>query len=445
MWSVKLDSVELVNAIYNLSTVLDDTTPEKEINVIETAGIDGAVLVDSRFGSKTIKLAGVLVGSSASDLQGKIDTLNELFARKDKNFDVIPTSGLTRRYVVNLIGSVFYDRKYYMNDYVKWSAKLFVGEGVGKDTSVTTDYSETVSIGDDRQPTPSGSDTLTFGGSAKPKPTLKFTLNTIGKLDLITINDDDNSKQMKIEIDEQFATSDIIKVNLDEETVKKETSGVDTVLPFRGEFPAFEIGDNNVHFDFQGATYIEDQTQTGNSSGTIIGNNGALIRIMAQSFIPSESGWFSRQKIYAQKAGTPGSLQIRVYSDNGGRPDQNLVSGATGFLEPESSFGGSGVEVTLDDSSPDYYLRAGVKYWLIITTTNSSGNYYTLWGSGTTDNYADGELLKYDGSVTPPTDPADWEDFTGTIEDLYFKTYQGQGGSPDWQIPITAPYTKHYL
>jgi hypothetical protein len=53
--------------------------------------------------------------------------------------------------------------------------------------------------------------------------------------------------------------------------------------------------------------------------------------------------------------------------------------------------------------------------------------------------------LNYTTSVTPPTNPADWLDFSATLMDFYFKTYTGQGGSPDWQIDLSVTYTKRYL
>ena len=439
MNSVKFDSVELISSTYNVSRVLDNTTPERKINTIETEGVDGAVIVSDRFGSKTIEIKGILVGTSESDLQDKIDTANELFSRKGVNLDIIPDSGSTRRYVVRLIGAVEYNRDFYNIDYVPFRLKLFVFDGVGKDTSTTTALSN-LNTTLERDPA-SGSDTINFAGSADPKPEITFTLDTIGKLDLITINDDDSGEEMSIEIDGDYSASDEIVVDLENQTVKKD--GVD--VPFLGNIPTFLKGDNDLHVTYQGATYILDQEQiTSHSTGLAVGNPSGTKYCQAQSFIPSQSGYLSQLKIWAGKTGTPGNLQVQVYSDNGDLPFENLVSGASGFSEPESSFG-AGAEVTLNDSSPDYYLRKGVTYWLIFTTTDNVGNYYTLSGSGTTDHYSDGKLLRYDGAVTPPADPNDWVDQTSVSKDMYFKTYQGQGGSADWVVDYVIDYIKRYL
>jgi len=448
MWSIKYDSTELVNSTYNVSKVLDDTTAPRELNISETEGINGAVIINDRWGSKTIKIKGILIGTSPSDLQTKIDTLNELLARTEKNLDILPTGGSTRRYVARLVGSVEYDRDYYNDDYVPFTANFFVKDGVGKDTAVTTAYEE-LNTAVERQPA-SGSDDMSLVGSADPKPYIEILLGTIGKLDLITFTNDDDSKAMTIEIDNRFVINDKIFIDTDAKTVKKETAGVQTDIASSGEIPDFILGTNEFHFDFQGATLTLDQEQiTAHNNGLVVGTTaGGTHYCQTQSFIPSKSGYLSQIKIYASKTGTPSNLQVQVYTDNGGRPDVNLVTGETGWLEDESSFAGGGV-ITINDSTPKYYLRAGVKYWLVFQTISSAGNHYYIYGSGSaTENYyANGEWLKYEGSVTPPTDPSDWAISPSDARpgDVYFQTYQGQGGAVDWQVDLAIKYTKRYL
>lgn len=442
MESILFDTVELLSSTYNVSKVLDNTTPGRTINLIESEGVDGAVIISDRFGTKTIEINGILIGSSASDLQTKIDTANELFSRKGVNLDIIPDGGSTRRYVVRLIGAVEYDRNFYNVDYVPFRFSCFVFEGVGKDTGSTTALShQNTTL--ERDPA-SSSDTINLLGSADPKPEISFTLDTVGKLDLITIHDDDSGEEMSIEIDQDYSNGDEVVVDIESQTVRKD--GVD--VAYLGKLPEFLKGNNDIHITYQGATYAIDQEQTDdNSVGSVIGNSGGVTRTMAQSFIAGQSGYLSRMKLWLQKVSSPGSLQIRIYTDNGDLPGENLVSGASGFLVLASAVGtgAGGSLITIDDSSPDYYLRKGVKYWFVVQTTNSSGNYYNLFGSGVTDYYADGKALKYDGAVTPPTDPNDWEDFSGTMADFYFETYNGQGGAADWVVDYVISYIKRFL
>ena len=437
MNSVLFDSIELISSTYNVSRVLDDTTPQRTINLIETEGVDGAVIVSDRFGTKTIDIKGILVGASESDLQTKIDTANELFSRKGVNLDIIPDGGSARRYVVCLIGAVEYNRDFYNIDYVPFKLKLFVYEGVGKDTTTTTAISN-LNTTLERDPA-SGSDTINFVGSADPKPNITFTLDTIGKLDLITINDDDSGEEMSIEIDGDYSNGDEVVVDLENQTVKRE--GVD--VPFLGNIPTFLKGDNDLHISYQGATYALDQEQIAvKNVGYSVGNTGAVKNSLTQSFIPSKSGYLEQIKIWANKVGTPiNNLSIHLYNDNGELPEssQGLIFSLT---EASASSTPTGVEETLNSGAP-IYLRKGVKYWLVFSTGDSSGNYYRIHGAGT-DQYSNGRLLEYDNPVTtsPPSDPNDWEETGG---DMYFQTYQGQGGSADWVVDYVIDYIKRYL
>lgn len=444
-WAITLDSVNLMAAPYNIGTISDDDTAERDINSVKTNGVDGIVILDDRFESKTIRVSGVIYNTTPALLQASIDSFNELCARKDKNLDITPDGGSARRYIVRMIGGVKYDRQHYNNLFVTYSVNFLVVEGIGRATA-----SENVltvnNITTERSPTPTGSHTVALAGSAKPKPTISFHIDTKAKADLLTLTNDSKSQAMKIEMDSSFVAGDDIVIDTESQIVTKE--GVQ--ISFKGVMPDFEIGNNLVHVDIQGATQVIDQSQTADTgTGTVVGNNGAgLTRCLAQSFVCGRSGFLKTLKVYGGKTGTPGAFQVRVFTDNGNKPYQNLVAGESGWVFAHTAFPAvaSAAEVTLDYATSPYYLQEGVKYWLVITTTNSAGNYYTLFGGGTGEgSYANGMCVNYDGATTAPTDPASWADFTATLADLYFKTYTGQGGSPDWQIDLSVDYTKRYL
>ena len=446
MWSIKYDNTELCNSTYNVSRVLDDTTAPRELNITETEGVSGAVIINDRWGSKTIRIKGILVGTSPSDLQTKIDTLNELFARTAKNLDILPTGGSTRRYVARLIGSVEYDRDFYNDDYVPFTANFFVKSGVGKDTSETTAYEE-LNTAVERQPAAS-SDDMSLVGSANPKPKIEVTLDTIGKLDLLTFTNDDDSKEMSVEIDsDYFNNADKIIIDTADQTVKKERSGVQSEIAFSGEIPDFSLGTNNFHFDFQGATLTLDQEQiTAHNNGLVVGTTaGGTKYCQAQKFVPSRSGYLSKLKIWAEKTGNPGTFYVDIYQDNGDLPATIF---GTAFATANAVFDTSSAEINLTIYDLKY-LRKGTTYWLVFRTSDSAGNFYMIFGSGsaTEDYYENGEWLKYDGGIIPPTDPSDW--LIAPLEaepgDIYFKTYQGQGGAVNWFVDLVVKYTKRYL
>ena len=444
-WAITLDSVNLIATPYFLGDIFDDTTAKKDINFLESQGVDGVVIVNDRFGAKTIQLSGTLVGSSIADLQTKIDTLNELFARRDVNLDITPDGGTLRRYIVRLIGSIVYDRNFYNNTFVPWTASLFVADGVGYDSASTNALTD-ANTAAERRPA-SSSTTVTFGGSAKPKPVISYTIDTLGKLDLIRVYDDTNTKVLVVEINQNWANGDIVEIDFNGQTVRRNRSGTKTAMTYRGEFPDWNVGNNLIHTEFQGATLVADQSQNTTGNNTHLGNAGGTKRSLAQSFIPTESGYLSQLKLRLGKNGTPGDLQIRVFSDNGGKPYANLVTGAIGFSLAEASIPASETLTTITDSTPDYYLIKGVTYWLVMhNTLDSVDNIIYVYGS-TANTYANGRALN-SVSPTPPTDPADWVEGGGGgggVSDLAFNTYQGQGGSVNWQVDISIGYTKRYL
>ena len=441
-WSIQLDSTELVNSTYNVAGISDDTTAERIVDLLESAGIDGGVIVSDRFGTKTISISGILIGTSASDLQTKIDALNELFSRKDKNLDITPPSGTLRRYVVRMVGSVRYDRRYYHNDYVPFRADFLVPEGVGKASSSTSAYSE-LNKALERVPA-SGSDELTFLGSAQPKPLITITIDTLGKLDLIKVLDDDNTRELAIEIDSTYATGDILKIDLAGETVIRERAGVDTTVPYRGQFPKWVLGANDFHTEFQGASYVIQESNAGSTGdNTYVGDAGGVDKCIAQSFIATESGYIDKIALRLGKNNTPGDLQFQIYSDSGGFPYQRIAT-PSGYVFPEASIPSSETTTEIEDSSPTYYVRKGQKYWLVLSTgVDTTDNLIHVYGQSTSA-YADGQCLQYTGGTTPPSDPNDWVVNTD-VEDIWFRLYRGQGGAINWQADIEIDYTKRYL
>ena len=442
-WLVKLDSVDITATPYFLGDIFDDTTAKRDINYLESQGVDGAVIVNDRFGAKTIQLSGTLVGTSISDLQSKIDTMNELFARKDKNLDITPDGGTLRRYIVRLIGSVNYERNFYNNTFVPWTASFFAADGVGYADSSTNVLSD-LNTAAERRPAAS-STTITFAGSAKPKPVVSYTLDTIGKLDLIKLNDDTNTKQLAIEIDTNWTAGDIVEVDLNGQTVRRNRSSVKTPMAYRGEFPDWGIGNNLVHTDFQGATLVQDQSQVVSNGNTYLGNAGGSKQSVAQSFVAGESGYLYQIKLRLAKNGTPGDFVARIFSDNGGKPYQHLSVSPNQFTVPEASIPATETEVTISVTGTNpYYLQKGVKYWIqMYNTLDSVDQVIYLYGD-TADAYTLGESLKATGATSPPTDPALWVANTD-VKDIAFKTYQGQGGSVNWQVDVSIDYTKRYL
>lgn len=447
MISIKYDTVEINDGTkFAVRRILDNSTSENIINAVETQGVDGAVVLNDRIAGKTIVIEGHIRASGLPQLQERIDELNELLNRKNKNLDIQPTGGAIRRYEnCRRISAIEYDRQYFHIGWVPFRAMVFVPSGVGKATTETTLLTVN-NIATERSPG-SGSHQYTAAGSATPMPVYQFTVTTKGKSDLLTVVDDDDTHQMQIEMDNTIVNGSVITVDTASQTARVNGDSVS----FRGRIPIARPGVNNMHLKIQGATIVLDQVQEFFGTGQVIGHSGGGHRfVAAQSFVPSKSGYLTNLDLYLNKNGSPGSLQVRIFTDNGGRPDQNLVSAETGFLFAAAGVGDgpSNAGVVRATMSPSYYLRAGVTYWMIISTTDAGfGNNYTVWGSGTAGtegDYPDGLALRYEGSVFPPADPDGWV-IHPTYADHFFRTYQGQGGSPDWSINMLVKHTPRYL
>jgi hypothetical protein len=431
--SIKFNNSELVNNVYNPRVILDNSTPTKDIDLMKITKKDGLVVVNDLFNEKVIEMRGIIVASGMAHLQNLIDDTNKMFSIKDANLDITPDGGNTRRYVVRLNEPIVYDRDFYHINSVPYSVRFLVPAGFGKATSESHPV-DTNGITSARSPA-SGSSQFTLVGSAPPKPRFVFKVNTLGQLAVIELTDDNSGDYIKI--DGPFTASDEIEINVENMLVTNNN----VVIPFRGKIPEFQLGVNNYHIDLHGADYTLDQSQTDNyGTGSVVGNNGAgITRSLAQSFIPSESGYVKKISLWAKKTGTPtNGLYVQIKADNGGKPGANV---GTSFVAAAAdvSTDAAGANVDIIHSGTPPFLTAGVRYWLFIYTVNDSGKYYTIFGGA--QNYSDGWCMKNettDGSGT-------WEDYTATIADLYFRVYRGKGSAADWNVDFDAYYTQLFL
>lgn len=134
---------------------------------------------------------------------------------------------------------------------------------------------------------------------------------------------------------------------------------------------------------------------------------------VAQSFKVSNSGLLNKVKIKLRKIGTPADSTVRVLLDKNGEPDKNnvIASGTLSSSLITSTY--SFIEVTFT-SSPS--LVAGTTYWLMISTTSDSSNYFS-WQNDLAQTYNNG-LPRWspDWQAKNPS----WVDITG---DLSFQIY----------------------
>lgn len=136
---------------------------------------------------------------------------------------------------------------------------------------------------------------------------------------------------------------------------------------------------------------------------------------VAQSFKPSVSTTLNKISVKVKKTGNPQDIDVRIMSDNSGKPNKNGVM-ATGKLYSSLVTGNYGwIDVTFD-STPS--LTAETTYWIMFDTSLNYANNWTIQ-SDSLQSYNRG-LPAYSNnwSAGNPT----WTNING---DFSFKIYLG--------------------
>ena len=445
MSSILYDSTELVAATYIPRYVQHDSAPDRKINSVKLARQDGEVIIDDNFGVKFIDIKGVLTGSSQANLEANIDSFKELISRKDKNLDIVYSSG-TRRYVCRSISHEI-NRDHFHLLHAPYNVRFLVAKGYGTDTSETTalNVSGIVASPENR--------TITFAGSYNPKPRHKITLTTRGNADVVRIMHVTTGDYIDVDLD-GFINGDYLEIDEENQTVKKNGT---TNLNYRGKFPSVIIGDNSMRLIVYGAGSELDISQadvTGSNDGVFY-DNAVYIPNQAQSFVPIQSGKLHKINCKVGKDGSPtGKMQWHIRYDDNNKP----MAGAAGRVSDEefeiaaaSVPGTPAFTDAAKASGTSPFLIKGRRYWLclngaVITGSNNT-NFYRWAYTTAPASYTDGKAMTQEGSA------ADWVDGasnaqTGNVVgqfDTTFKIYRGDGGAASYSIVWQCYYTKKYL
>lgn len=441
--SIKFDNTELVGATYTPRYVKHESSPDREIVTLPIIRQNGSVKISARYGEKTITLEGIITGSSMADLESKIDTMKELFSRQDKNLD-IDWNGGTRRYVATCVKHNF-DRDHYNISFCPWSAEFLVPLGVGVDTSATSLY-DTSSITADTTNV-----TLTFAGSAQPKPIFTIDMTTAGSAQVIKLINNDTGQFIKI--DGPFSNADQIIVDCNALTVKKNG----TSIPFRGVLPVFYIGANSFSMTIIGSGSNQDVAQLyDDGTRNVNYDYGSGQPWVAQSFIPTESGYIDKLSLEVDKQGTPGgSMQFLIYTDNNNAPGTVLSSGNGYSISAANVPGSKGFTDATWSSGSKAFLTAGVRYWIVLNPATASGtdinNFFGWYYKSGLAVYPSGKSMgKKSASVTvwangvvnSQNSPSYMT--LGDFENAFI-TYMGSGGASSHSVRLRISYTKTWL
>lgn len=429
MASIKFDSTEICNSTYIPRYVKHESAPLRELSLMELAREGGAILVSEKYGVKHIIISGKLTAASRSALDTAIDSFKELFSRKEKNLDIeYEGSGNTRRYVATCIRHDF-DRDYYHDLFVPWSAEFIVAKGIGEGTSETTLVS-----GQSFQAVNYVS-TFTFLGSARPKPRIRLKVDDSPPIVKgISIENTDNNERMVI-TEASPSSNKYFEFDCRLKTAKYD--GTETA--FHGVFPSFDIGSNNYEIK---CGKILNQEFSGETTGgyLIYGGNYA-----AQSFmVPADDDTFQALELHLGKTLTPGcDVRVRIETDNAGEPSGTCIKDSLGNDVDadiaEASVGSDDwVELVFSDI---FSLSANTRYWIVVNAKADGGdasNYYT-WNF----NDSTGAIYKNGNASRSADSGANWTDHTD--KDMKFKLYFGGAENASENYTFDVYYYKQFL
>jgi len=190
------------------------------------------VIVDSDYKPKTIKVAGIITGSSMANLEENIDAFKSLLSRQGKNLDIYYGAGV-RRYEATAT-KIDIPRESYHLTFAPFTVEFYVPSGVGKDAMATAQLLSGISASP-------YVNTLSVGGTADPLPkiTITFTaVNSVSKIELLCNGD-------KITISRAFSANDVLVIDC--ENMQVTVNGA--VIDYVGIFPMFGVGANIYEID----------------------------------------------------------------------------------------------------------------------------------------------------------------------------------------------------
>ena len=437
--SIQFDSTEILTSAYIPQYVKHESAPERIITALQLAREDGSILISDKRGIKIITLKGTLVAASQAALDAAIDSFKELLSRKEKNLDISWNSS-TRRYVANCTDHSF-DRDHYNTNALPWTAEFTVLSGEGKDTSTTTALNaHSISVD-----TPIA-DSFTISGSKPAKPIITLNIDGVasgGKG--VEYKNTDTGEKIQITRNKTWGGGSGKQIVIDCLT-RKVTDNIDNSSVaaegiFYGVFPTFKIGTNNVQISQgklvnQTSPDPDDLTKIATSYST----TASTTRLAQGFFVPYTDATFSAVTLALKKTGTPGTLTVRIETDNNGQPSGTLVDANATVNVAHSSLSTGYTYFTATFPSV-FQLTANTKYWIVLqaVATLDGSNYYD-WGVITNAAY----LYPTGGAFTSSDSGTTYVSAGGGTETFGFRVLYG-GTSPSSTILHTVVYTKTYL
>lgn len=173
-----------------ITNVIEHTNiPEKQAELFAKADANSSVIPAINYPSKKITIGGIIKGSSAADLDSRIDTFKGYFNGKDKNLDIAYGSG-TRRYIATSNATAITRQQKAL--YASFTIEFVCTSPFGVDTSATNIANQANYTSATLNITP------TIAGNAPVQyPVITLTLDALtGSGDYVQITNNNNDQQM---------------------------------------------------------------------------------------------------------------------------------------------------------------------------------------------------------------------------------------------------------
>ncbi len=158
------------------------------------------------------------------------------------------------------------------------------------------------------------------------------------------------------------------------------------------------------------ATRLYDNYNTGEDTGRTI--NPAAGYFRAQTWLASNNYPATLLKVFVYRVGSPGSVNVSLWSVSSGDPSVSLGSGTFDGDVITDSTAGEWVSITLNTSVD---IISGTTYAVVLDDASSDVSNYIAWMADDENGYADG-LYKWS-----PDSGANWND--QAADDLLFEIW----------------------
>ncbi len=221
-------------SVYNHDFI---SMPKRVLNYSKLARADRSVLTSAEYSEKTVTIQGIACTDTKSNTELAFETLKGILQIPDGTLRV-EQAGSQVEYIGTLNGI----SKQYFGNKLKFTLSFLCTNPIGNDRLVSTLLSVTNTLATQTWP-------LTVLGSFKARPNIKITFNSLtgGTNKTVSVLNADSGQG--IAVTRTFAASDILDINVRDNSVTFNGSEID----YDGVFPTFFPGQRS----FQ---YIDDLT-----------------------------------------------------------------------------------------------------------------------------------------------------------------------------------------